>query len=381
MKIITAYNYDPSNLRAGGGITYVHNLLKNMLDKGVEVTLLGVKLSENQSFEHENLKFIPVMEETDNWWKFLFKLRNAINLLELSDSDIIHTHHPLVMYPFIKAFPENPKICTFHGVPLDWVKINYLHLYKIIGTSYKFWEKKVMIHLDKIIVPSEYTKFRLKERYPDFDGKIEIIASAVDLNKFKLMNKIELKKKYNFQFDKIVIFIGRLAEIKNPSLLFNSFLLFQTKYDNAALIIVGKGEKEKEFVNYSKKLNLKNVIFVGESNSEKVAELLNCADTLALTSWIESSPTVIKEALACGIPVVSTNVGDVNQVFGKFGEVISSYNESDFSEALISTVKRFKSNKSLRRKCNKFAFRNFSFEDVAAQYIRLYNSLTEKQHF
>ena len=156
MKIITAYNYDPSNLRGGGGITYVHNLLKCTLDKGIKVTLLGVELSNDQSFHHDNLEFIPILRGTDNWWKFLFKLRRGVKSLNVKNSDIIHTHHPLVMRNFINEFPKNPKVCTFHGVPLDWIKVNYPFIQDIVGPLYKNFEKEIVSNVDIITTAGSY---------------------------------------------------------------------------------------------------------------------------------------------------------------------------------------------------------------------------------
>ena len=64
--------------------------------------------------------------------------------------------------------------------------------------------------------------------------------------------------------------------------------------------------------------------FMGEIPNENICELLNLADVLALPSKYEGSPTIIKEALACNLPVIATDVGDIKDVINSVsgGEII-----------------------------------------------------------
>lgn len=381
MKIITAYNYDPSNLRGGGGIKYVHTLLKSLLDKDIEITLFGVKLSENQTFDNENFEFIPVLEGTDNWWKFLLKLKNVIKSNPISNVDIIHTHNPLTMNPFIKTYPTTPKVCTLHGMPLDWLKVNYSFANPFISPVYKLLERRIIDNVDRVTTAGSYTQMRLLKRYPqlDLNKKVISIPSGVDLDQFKPMEKDKLKKELELEkFREIIIFVGRIAEIKNLKLLLKSYSRFKKKFINSALIIVGRGEKEKEIQDLTKKLDLKDVIFIGEVSSEQVVKYINCADVLALMSWFEASPTVVREALSCGVPVVSTNVGDVKTIIKNkyLGEVVNSYNEKDFNEALMRVIDLGKkSQDKVIDTCRRLACKEFSFDYTVSKYMDLYNDI------
>lgn len=381
MKLLTAYNYDPFNVRAGGGITYVHNLLMHMLDNGIEITLLGVELFEKQGFEHENFEFIPVQKGTDKYLKFLLNLRKAVDNLDESDFDIIHTHNPLAMHPFIKKYPNTPKVVTLHGMPLDWVKVNYELIYPFVSPIYKKIEKNIIENVDKITTAGTYTQMRLMKRYPELNlkNKIVSIPSGVDLNKFKPLDKQKLKKELKLdKYSNIIIFVGRLAEIKNLNLLIKSYSLFKNKFGNSALIIVGRGEKVDEIKEFTKNLGLDTIIFTGPLKSDIVVKYINCADLLALTSIFEASPTVVKEALSCGVPVVTTNVGDVKHIITNpyLGEIVNGYDEKDFSEALINMEKLVKeSPDKVRATCRKLACEKFSFENIASEFISIYNEL------
>lgn len=378
MKILIPYCYDPSELRGGGGITYVHSLIKVLLEHDIYVKLIGVNLSGKKTFDHPNFTFLPIINRTDNWWRFLFKLNNSVGKIDTSDY-IIHTHHPIFMYPFIKKSPKNKKICTFHGVPLDWVKINHPYFYGTLSPFYKQIEKKVLQNIDLATTAGYYPKKRLKERYNDInlENKIIPIPSGVDLVKFKPMNKNELKKKHGIdEFNDIIVYVGRLARIKNLKLLLKSFSLLNEVLENPLLIVVGTGESENEIKEFSNKLKLNNIIFKGNTGSVEVSELLNCADVLALTSLFEASPTVIRESLACGTPVVSTNVGDVNEVItsSSLGKIVDDFKEETFANALLEILNKDKSN-YIQKRCRKVAVDNFGFEKVADQFIKIYRGL------
>ncbi len=385
MNIVIAYNYDPSNLRCGGGITYVHNLLKSLLSRGLNITLFGVKLSKNQTFTHPNLEFISILEGTDNWWKFLIKLYSTLRSDRFPDYYVIHTHHPLVMYPFVRFLPDNPKVCTFHGVTLDWVRVNYPHFYSLVKHFYSRIEERMINNVDIITTAGNYPKQGLEKRYPNLnlDKKLITLPSGVDLSKFKPIDKSKLRKKYGIdKFDNIILFAGRLSEQKNLPLLLKSFSLVESKLENSLLVIVGRGEKETEIKRLSSELNTRNILFIGEVRDYQVPELLNCADVVALTSWYEASPTIVKEALACGVPVVTTNVGDVHEIITNplLGTIVDRYDEKLFAEALIKTIETVKAKpEEVRERCREVALERFSFEVIAEKFIEIYKQAMKKR--
>ncbi|MEN6293348.1 MAG: glycosyltransferase, partial [Methanobacterium sp.] len=129
---------------------------------------------------------------------------------------------------------------------------------------------------------------------------------------------------------------------------------------------------------FTKKSGLDDVIFTGNLSSDKVIKFMNCADVLALMSWFEASPTVVREALSCGIPVVTTNVGDVKNIITNqyLGKIVNSYDEKDYAEALINVINLNKeSPDKVRDECRKLACENFSFENIASEFISIYNEL------
>ncbi|MGQ4916116.1 MAG: glycosyltransferase, partial [Candidatus Asgardarchaeia archaeon] len=132
----------------------------------------------------------------------------------------------------------------------------------------------------------------LLKRYPDLKlkNKIVIVPSGVDIHKFKPMNKEKLRKKHSLdKFDNIILFAGRHSQQKNLNLLIRSFSIIEKKIKKSALIILGRGELTSELRLLSRRLHIKNILFMGEVSSELVPEFINCADVVAISSWYEAS--------------------------------------------------------------------------------------------
>ena len=122
--------------------------------------------------------------------------------------------------------------------------------------------------------------------------KYTIIPNGVDFNKFYPINKINARQKLNIEINKkIVLFV---AEIENS---IKNYKLCKTAFD---LITI----PEKE------------LLVINRFSQDILNLYYNAADVLVLTSFHEGSPNVIKEAAACNLPIISTDVGDVREIIG-----------------------------------------------------------------
>ena len=170
---------------------------------------------------------------------------------------------------------------------------------------------------DWTIVKSEqmYTKFRIK-------NNLSIIPNGVDLRRFYSINKekarqiLRLKKNINY----ILFAADPCRHEKNYQLAKKAVSICQEENKNIEILVIFGVNQEQ--------LNL----------------YYNAVDLLLLTSFHEGSPNIIKEAMACSIPIVSTDVGDVRKVIEKTkGCYISSFDPSDISENIrraLSFTKR-----------------------------------------
>ncbi|HHV34612.1 MAG TPA: glycosyltransferase family 4 protein [Syntrophomonadaceae bacterium] len=388
MKIAMIYNYDPLTPEMGGGRTYVENLVNFLVRQGVDVKLFGVNKSNSSNEEYRKLEFsfIPVTKRTllnrgdvGAWWKYLLKLFLVAPSQKLSVDVIIHSHRTYFMLPFILFRPENPKVCTLHMKPLEFVKVEYPQYYKCIDRIHKIIEGYCLKRVNMVIAINEKVARAYIERYPFLNDKISIISgSGVDLDKFKPLDQLKIRKELGFNCnDIIILFVGRIEKIKNLDLLIHSFALLNEKVQNIRLLIAGRGDERSNLESLVRTLNVDDkVSFVGEVSPDKTPAIYNCADIFGLTSHSESSPTVVREALACGVPVVTTDVGDVNEILVGMdcGIIVKSNTPSEFQSALEEMIFRIKSDPELiRDNCRSLAMKKFGFAEIGESVIDIYS--------
>jgi glycosyltransferase involved in cell wall biosynthesis len=372
MKVTLIHGMDPNVSKPGGISPYVMNLLNALHEIEVQTTLVGVlygKMADNYQFN-----FIPVVKNPKNGYDYLLNLLLKSPFLKISNSSIIHTQRPDDMFPFVFLNRKNPKVCTLHGRVLETISLKQPSPVVVI---YKIVESFCLKHIDKLIAVDETTKQFYERLYPWLKNKITVIPIGIDLNKFKPMDKEEMRRKYGFDAkDKIIIYVGRLEREKNLDFLIKSFVLVKKNNPHTKLVLVGDGRERLHLKNLVDELELKDVIFMGAMEYDKIPEVLNCADVFALTSLYEGSPTVIKEAIACGVPVVSTDVGDVSNVIQNdvVGKIVDS-DEKLFARAIMDMLQIDRD--AIKNACTGVS-KNFSFEKIADRTIEVYKEVIEK---
>lgn len=140
-----------------------------------------------------------------------------------------------------------------------------------------------------------------------------------------------------------------ISERKNIDLILRSFKIVLDKYPNASLWIGGDAVRDQdqkykgELLQLSSFLNLKDrVIFLGPLSREEVRKTIAKSDIFLLASKFETFGVVLIEALAGGIPVISTDsTGPRDIINGDNGLLVSSFSEKDLSEAMLSMVENY----------------------------------------
>ena len=155
-----------------------------------------------------------------------------------------------------------------------------------------------------IFTVSNTLKARLILKYPWLRGKTYVSLNGVDLNKFKPIN---LRKEYD------AIYLGRVhIQHKGLDKLLLAWKQIVRKQPKATLVLAGgfESERDKKLIfNLIDKLSLKsNVIVTGFIEDEEIVQLLNKARVFISLSTYEGFGLTILEALACGLPVITTNL-------------------------------------------------------------------------
>ena len=161
---------------------------------------------------------------------------------------------------------------------------------------------------------------------------------------------------------------------KDLGFLIDSFRIALRQVPNARLVFVGDGKERRQLETMARDLLPQKALFMGAQRPDAMPEILNCADVLALCSLYEGSPTIVKEALACGVPVVTTPVGDVAKVIRNnlVGRIVPKDTEQ-YSRAIVECLCN-EDRGITTRECVEAAGR-FGFDQTGAQTVKLYEDL------
>jgi len=165
-------------------------------------------------------------------------------------------------------------------------------------------------------------------------------------------------------------------EIKNISGILNVFLSLQKEIKNLNLNLIG--EKNHDLINLIEKLNLKNVNLTNQIPHIQIANYLKSSDAFVLFSNYENLPCVILEAFACGVPVISTNVGGISEYFPKdFGYLIKPKDELALTKAILNVYHQKKSFD--KNNMHQYADQHFSMNTIAKSFSDLYYKALNKK--
>lgn len=295
------------------------------------------------------------------------------------NSENVKTRIPLVFYYFLYLFRHRSKI-SFENKILEFHrmehaitlrnfnsnnKILFVHgnIKKIFSPysegrwsklpwAYPKVERKVIIQMDKIFVVSSEGLDYYKRQYPFMAERFCFTPTFVDTNTFhpyssereKIMRSTYFKKKNGFlREDKLIIFVGRLENSKNPFLLLKSFKYLREYNPDSRLLVVGEGRLKNKLLKYIDENNLYDRIkLLGAIPNLEVAELMRLSDVLLMTSTFEGMSVSVLEALASGIPVVSTDVGEAKKVVKDnfSGKLLSKNFEKNIAKAVVEVLEK-----------------------------------------
>jgi len=151
------------------------------------------------------------------------------------------------------------------------------------------------------------------------------VHGIVDLNAFAPpQNKTAVKKELNISSDNFVmLYIGGLTQTKGVYEMLDAFCRVKDKYPQVMLKICGTGQEEEKLREKIRTQNPRfNVELLGAVEPDKVAKWMQASDVLILPSYSEGMPNVVMEAMACGLPVISTKVGGLPDAVGDCDGVI-----------------------------------------------------------
>lgn len=246
------------------------------------------------------------------------------------------------------------------------------------GTRFNQRAEYVVKRAKKIIAVSSENSEYIKKCFPT--AKPVVIQAGYDTKVFNIQeyDKAEILNKYGIEYkgQKIILFAGRLSHLKGVDILLNAAKLYEKK--GYTTIIAGNGALRKELKALAKKIEVKDVYFIGHKSQRTLKKLYNIADVFAMPSRMEAFGLVAVEALACGLPVVCTKTGGMKEyINNKVGKLVEGENPEELAKALISVINN--KEKYKKEELSNYAKENFAQEKSMEKLIEIYNEAIKEE--
>jgi glycosyltransferase involved in cell wall biosynthesis len=173
--------------------------------------------------------------------------------------------------------------------------------------------------------------------------KLHLIYNGIDPDVFCPRDRMDSRRALSLDVEPpILLFVGNLLPIKNPLFLIRAHAKLNSLRTGAGLpkarlYLIGEGPLKDKMLRESTILGTSTEVkFLGRRNSREVAIWMNAADLFCLSSLNEGFPNVLLEAMACGLPVVSTDVGGIRERISShsLGWLVPSGNLESYTAAI-----------------------------------------------
>ena len=235
------------------------------------------------------------------------------------------------------------------------------------GWIRRFLIRSILSRADLVLVASLHLGERMERICPGMPYRY--LPNVTDTTLF------HLKESAREGSSKRFIHVSTLVEIKNPLGLLRAFLSVQEKLPEWQLWVVGPASPA--LVELAGTQKGSRISFTGMIPYEQVAALERDCDCLVMFSWSEGQPCAVAEALCCGIPVISTDVGGIPEMVGeRVGILVPAGDEEELGKAMVrmaaSLASYDKAGISAR------AVEQFSYEAVALRLDEIYREYARK---
>jgi D-inositol-3-phosphate glycosyltransferase len=192
-------------------------------------------------------------------------------------------------------------------------------------------EKELIDSCQSVIAATDGGKKELERYYGAAPEKISIIPCGVNMALFQPVAQNLARQKLGLTDDKVLLYVGRLDPLKGAGRLLEA-VPYLNDFHGLKLIIIGGDESSRSEIEKLQKqcadLGITNkVIFQGTVKQTELPVFYSAADVCVVPSYYESFGLVALESLACGTPVVSSDVGNAKNLInqGKTGYVVAAY--------------------------------------------------------
>ena len=382
----------------GGMSVYIRELARQLGSRGhwidIYTRLNGSK--HNQIIDlYENVRLIHLSAGNNGHvsklalYYYLSEFLRALEQFKQQENlhyDLIHSHYWLSgrLGSWLQERWNLPHIVMFHT--LGTVK-------NIAGVADQepdlriATEKKLAKTCQRILAPTATEKNNLLTYYDAQAGKIGVVPCGVNLDLFQPIDRAAARQRLGFDDNEsIVLYVGRFDPIKGIDRLLEAMTHLRHHRRLRLVIVGGDGPDTPEYQNLQKlarRLGIQNMVtFVGRIEQKHLPPYYSAADILVVPSYYESFGLVGLESLACGTPVVATEVGAMRSIVqdDETGQIVTHPAPHTLAQA-IETFITPAGSKKLSSDRIRASVLKFGWANVAAAVIDEYDQLFKQIDF
>lgn len=382
----------------GGSLgRYTKNLVENLLKvvKDEEIILIHSQESDDPIYTKAEEIILPFSRQRRS---FLLKVLSFV-IYEIFSTNWLQVETPKVGIdvthipdlaaagaPPLGFYKKKSKlVVTLHGVaPLLFPsKLSYENKGSLLDVLLPYiqalkWRYLFRDKVDLIIAVSKSEKRNISGKLSIPMEKIKVIYHGVSSNFKPLDNKEEIKRRlnrnYGIDFPFVLHLSSNQLKKKNIENILKAFAVCKRKYKIKEKLVIG-GKHSKSLKILIRNLELENdVILTGYIDEQDLPLFYNAAKAFIFPSLHEGFGMPILEAMACGCPVITSNIYSMPEVAGKAALLVNPYDVEEIAKAICEVV----SNKKLQRKLAKQGMKRvkkFTWEKSAKEHLEAYKEV------
>ncbi|WP_408010464.1 glycosyltransferase family 4 protein [Pseudalkalibacillus sp. A8] len=358
----------------GGAIQIYLESVAPLIARKHDVTVFSIVDSKLPNEERKKgVKYIRF--ENENY------LDGIISHLETDDYDVVHVCNRPIWVNQLQARVPGPKyILSVHNEMFAEGKL-----------AQETGERCISL-VSNIVTVSDFIGTTITDRFPHAKDKVQTVYSGVDLDSYhpkwtsdgREIRKM-MRRKMDLEDKNVILFVGRLSKVKGPHILIQALPEIIKRHPDTYLVFVGSKWFGDDFVNNYVKylyrlgtLYMENVKFVKFVEPADIPNYYSMADIFVCCSqWQEPLARVHYEAMAAGLPLITTNRGGNKEVIkhDRNGYIIDNF---DDPSEYANHINKLLDDSSLRNRIGEngrsIAEDSFGFERVAYQLQKVYEN-------
>ena len=350
----------------GGLGVHVHELSKAIAKKGHQMTVYSCvsnhTIRQGKTDGYEFYCYPPLLNIMGN----SIALSMLISLLKkVKNYDLIHAHSHLFfstnLAVLIKKITKTPLVVTNHGLISQTAPMTIQRLYLPTIAKWTFSNSDAVI-----CYTTEMVKEMEQWKMPT--DNVRVIHNGVDINVFKPYQKN--KRDYD------LLWIGRYVPGKGVEYLIETIYHLRKKFKDLRVLMIGNGPLKPVIERKVNDMDLtKNIQFLENISNDQLPSFYNNCKLFVLTSLEEGVPRTILEAMACGIPIVCSDLPQLQNLVNECGLLVEKKDVPGFVNAITTILQDQQLSQKFSKNAQDKVKEKYSWDDTVMKTLSLYEEL------